>query len=348
MRRVKKALAPTRLVRIACAAAALTLVLTACDERPPVSAPAASTDEVEVVVPAAPAPEPTVEAPAAPEGVEPTPPAGPVETPAPAGEEPEPAPPVVPVDDATTPEPVGHATFPENAVGDYQLGGAYTPAAEVTLVVRDSTAEPAPGLYNVCYVNGFQTQPGDSDVWLAEHPELVLRTAAGKPVVDPGWPDEYILDVSTAAKREALAEIMAGTMATCSERGFDAVELDNLDAYSRSGGALDLDDTVAAAHLYAERGHALGLAVGQKNTAELGARGRDEIGFDFAIVEECGYWEECDVFTDVYGSAVFAIEYPDDGDFAASCAVPGRPANMVLRDHDLVVPAHADYVYERC
>ena len=347
MRRVKNTLAPTRFVRIACAAAALTLVLTACDERPPLSAPTETTGEVEVVVPAEPAPEPTVEAPTEPEDVVvPTAPAEPVETPAPVVEEPEPE--VVPVDDAATPEPAGRAAFPENAVGDYQLGGAYTPAAEVTLVVRDSTAEPAPGLYNVCYVNGFQTQPGDSDAWLAEHPELVLRTAAGKPVVDPGWPDEYILDVSTEAKREAIADIMAGTMATCAERGFDAVELDNLDSYSRSGGALDLDDTVAAAHLYVERGHALGLAVGQKNTAELEARGRDEIGFDFAIVEECGYWEECDVFTDVYGSAVFAIEYPDDGDFAATCAVPGRPANMVLRDHDLVTPSHEDYVYERC
>lgn len=293
----------------------MAFALTACAEQGSGSAPTESAAAVEDVTTPDPVPEPTIEVPS------------------------------VPADVVSAPD---RAAFPADAVGDYQLGGAYTPAAEVTLVVRDSTAEPAPGLYNVCYVNGFQTQPGDSDAWVAEHPELVLRDTDGEPLVDPGWPDEYILDVSTEAKREALADIMADTMATCAEGGFDAVELDNLDSYSRSGGALDLDDTVAAAHLYVERGHALGLAVGQKNTAELEARGRDEIGFDFAIVEECGSWEECDAFTDVYGGAVFAVEYPDAGDFAASCAVPGRPDNMVLRDHDLVTPADEGYVYERC
>ena len=30
----------------------------------------------------------------------------------------------------------------------------------MTVVVRDSTDMPEPGLYSICYVNGFQTQPG--------------------------------------------------------------------------------------------------------------------------------------------------------------------------------------------
>jgi len=40
---------------------------------------------------------------------------------------------------------------------DYQLGGAYDPPAGVDIVVRDSTDEPAAGVYSVCYLNGFQT-----------------------------------------------------------------------------------------------------------------------------------------------------------------------------------------------
>ncbi|WP_098456010.1 endo alpha-1,4 polygalactosaminidase [Sanguibacter antarcticus] len=257
-----------------------------------------------------------------------------------------PAEPVV-VEPVATAEVVVSAAYPDDAVGDYQLGGSYTPPAGVNLVVRDSTSKPAPGLYNICYINGFQTQSDDSDAWLKDHPELVLHVD-GEPVADPGWPDEYLLDVSTAAKRTAIADIMAVTMTSCADKGFDAIEFDNLDSYLRSDDALDIDDAVATARLYTERGHALGLEVGQKNTAELGSRGRDEVGFDFAIAEECGVYEECSDFTDVYGSHVFAIEYPEDGDFAESCASPGRPDNMILRDLDLVTPSDSDYVYERC
>src|SRR5262245_45079551 len=66
----------------------------------------------------------------------------------------------------------GTLRLPEaNAPFDYQLGGAYDPPADVEVLSRDRTDAPAPGLYNVCYVNGFQAQPGDEDFWLEEHPD---------------------------------------------------------------------------------------------------------------------------------------------------------------------------------
>ena len=61
------------------------------------------------------------------------------------------------------------------AAFDYQLGGAYTPPAGVTVVSRDRTATPASGLYNICYVNGFQIQPDEASWWQAQHPDLILR-----------------------------------------------------------------------------------------------------------------------------------------------------------------------------
>ncbi len=79
---------------------------------------------------------------------------------------------------------------PAGAGFDYQLGGVYDPPAEVGVVARDSTVEPVGGgVYDICYVNGFQTQPGDAEHWLAEHPELVLRDETGGPIADPDWPD---------------------------------------------------------------------------------------------------------------------------------------------------------------
>ena len=66
---------------------------------------------------------------------------------------------------------------------DYQLGGASEPAPNVGIVVRDRTDPPAAGRYNVCYVNGFQTQTSEKGFW-HKHRGLVLRDADGRPVVD--------------------------------------------------------------------------------------------------------------------------------------------------------------------
>jgi Glycoside-hydrolase family GH114 len=244
---------------------------------------------------------------------------------------------------ACAPPQAQAADFPDNPAFDYQLGGAYEPPAGVTLVVRDSTAAPAPDVYNVCYVNGFQTQPADRDFWLTEHPDLILRDANGDPVVDENWPDEMLLDTRKHAR---LADVLAPTLLGCAEDGFDAVELDNLDSYLRSHDALTIDDNLALAKDLAAVAHDAGLTVGQKNTAELGARGRDEAGFDFAIAEECVRWRECDSYQDVYGGRVIDVEYTDDWpDPAEACA--DAPPSTIVRDRDLVPPGPGHF-YLRC
>jgi hypothetical protein len=235
--------------------------------------------------------------------------------------------------------------WPAGAGFDYQLGGASPVPDGVTVVARDSTDEPAGAGFDICYVNGFQTQPGA--VW----PEsLLLHDASGGLLVDPGWPDEHLFDTSTAEAREALAELQAPVIDGCAAAGFDAVEFDNLDSYSRSDGALDLDDAVAFATLLVERTHQAGLAAGQKNTAELEARGRDEIGFDFAVVEECDLYSECGAFTDVYGDHVLAIEYTDDlrDTVAGLCARATTPRSTVVRDRDLVPADDPAYSFTHC
>jgi len=240
------------------------------------------------------------------------------------------------------PEPA----FPAGAAADYQLGGAYPPPAGVTLVVRDRTADPAPDVYNVCYVNGFQSQPADRADWLTGRPELVLHTD-GEPLVDENWPDELILDTSTAANRTRLTEIVGSAIDDCA--GFDAVELDNLDSYLRSAGALTLEDNLALATALVAHAHEAGLAVGQKNTAELGTRGRDEAGFDFAVTEECVRWSECAAYEAVYEDRVVNIEYTDDwSDPSQVCAAEDRPAATIVRDRDLVPRNDSGWFYLRC
>ena len=111
---------------------------------------------------------------------------------------------------------------PANGGLDYQLGGAYAPPAGVTIVSRDREAAPAAGLYNICYVNGFQVQPGEASWWLANHGDLILRDAGGQPVIDPDW-NEMLIDTSTAAKRTAVAAIVGDWIRGCAQAGFDAV-----------------------------------------------------------------------------------------------------------------------------
>ena len=238
---------------------------------------------------------------------------------------------------------------PAGGVIDYQLSEGYDPAPRVAGVARDSGDAPAPGLYSICYINGFQSQPADRQTWLVEHPDLVLLDD-GQPVIDPNWPDELILDTSDAGKRDRISAIIADDFADCGEKGFDAVEIDNLDSYARSGGRLDRDGAIALASLYAATAHASGLAIAQKNSAELGERGRDEAGFDFAVVEECRRFDECALYTSVYGDLVFDIEYTDDlrGTFAEVCADPQVPASTILRDRDLTTPSNPDFVFEAC
>jgi hypothetical protein len=234
---------------------------------------------------------------------------------------------------------------PTSGAADYQLGGAYAPPSGVTVVTRDSTDEPAKGVYSICYVNGFQTQPGVK--WPSD---LILHTASGSPLVDPGWPDEHIIDISTAAKRTAAAARIGRSTALCARKGFRAVEFDNLDSYSRSKKALTLSDAVAFATLLVEKAHAEGLAAGQKNTGQLGSRGRDAIGYDFAVSEECDTYDECGTFTRVYGKHVIDIEYTDDlrGTFAQVCARHATPPMTILRDRDLTTPSSSAYVYRHC
>lgn len=242
-------------------------------------------------------------------------------------------------DDDTVRPPTANAAF------DYQLGGAYPPPDKVQAVSRDRTAKPAPGLYNVCYVNAFQVQSDETGTWESRHPELLLRDGQGKPVIDQDW-DEPLLDISTAAKRKALMGIVGPWIDGCAKAGYDAVEPDNLDSYERSHGRLTAEDAAAFAELLARRAHQQRLAIAQKNTTDLLPR-RDRVGFDFAVVEECTRYQECTDFADAYDNRIFVIEYAKK-DFTTACRTWGKRLSLTLRDHDVRPAGTAGYTDERC
>jgi len=231
---------------------------------------------------------------------------------------------------------------------DSQLGGAYPPPPGTLIVSRDRADPVTPGLYNICYVNAFQTQPQETDWWLAHHADLLLRRD-GELVEDPNWPGEILLDTGTAARRAALAAIVGDWIAQCARDGYDAIEADNLDTYSRSAGALGVDDNLAYVAALTEIAHGFGLAFGQKNAAELAGRGK-AAGLDFAIVESCQVYDECAGYTDVFGAHVLEIEYTDTPErhFTAACAARGAHISVIRRDRNLTIPGEPAYFYQTC
>ncbi|WP_344611120.1 endo alpha-1,4 polygalactosaminidase [Dactylosporangium salmoneum] len=242
-------------------------------------------------------------------------------------------------------EPTTYTLPPVNAKFDYQIGAAYTPPSGVTVVSRDRTATPAAGLYNICYVNVFQTQPDEISWWQTNHNDLLLKDSSGKYVVDGAW-GENLIDVSTPAKRTAVAAIVNGWIDGCASKGFKAVEPDNIDSYERSGGLLTKANAVALLQLLALHAHDKGLAIAQKNTTALGTAGKNA-GLDFAIAEECGRYNECDAYTSVYGNNVIVIEYTKNA-FTKACNGYGPSLSIVLRDLNVTAPGSGTYKYDAC
>lgn len=215
--------------------------------------------------------------------------------------------------------------LPSNADADYQLGGARAVPANVGIVARDRTARPLAGKYNICYVNGYQSQPNQKRFW-RQHWDLILKKN-GRAVVDENW-GEWLLDIGTPAKRKRLAKIVGAWVVGCRDKGFQAVEFDNFDSFTRSKGQLTRADALAFARLLVKRSHRADLAVGQKNLAGFDGT---TIGFDFVIAESCAQYDECWRYVRDFGDQVIMIEYRRS-DFDQACRAFGSRVPVVLRD----------------
>ncbi len=141
----------------------------------------------------------------------------------------------------------------------------------------------------------------------------------------------------------------------CADKGFDAVEYDNLDSWTRFDGTplarkvpFEKSDALAYAKLLARRAHALDLAVApEEHGRHHAARSRANVGFDFAIAEECSRYDECDRYRHVYGDHVIEIEYRRK-DFRKACRTVGDEISVVLRDRLVRTPGSNSYVYDAC
>ncbi|HEY5976427.1 MAG TPA: endo alpha-1,4 polygalactosaminidase [Solirubrobacterales bacterium] len=122
-----------------------------------------------------------------------------------------------------------------------------------------------------------------------------------------GYPDERWLDIREIG---ALAPILRKRFDLCARKGFDAVEPDNLAGYeNKTGFPLSGADQIRFTRWVAREVHRRGMSVALKNDPEqvLALVG----DFDFAVVEECFGYDECERFSPFVeaGKAVFSAEY---------------------------------------
>jgi hypothetical protein len=133
----------------------------------------------------------------------------------------------------------------------------------------------------VCYLDA-----GTWENWRSDAGSFP-KSALGKPV--DGWPGERWLDVRRQAD---LRPIMDARMRRCRNKGFDAVDPDNVNGYENATGfPLTPSDQLAWNIWLANRAHSLGLSVGLKN--DLDQVPRLVPYFDFAVVEQCFQYGEC-------------------------------------------------------
>jgi hypothetical protein len=157
----------------------------------------------------------------------------------------------------------------------------------------------ARGRHVVCYLDAGTLEPGRPDS--GAFPASVV----GKEL--PDWPGEHWLDVR---RLDVLGPILERRLDLCKEKGFDAVEPDNVDAYANdSGFALTGDDQLRFNRFLARAAHARGLSVGLKN--DLDQVQSLEPDFDWALNEQCFQYHECDRLRPFVsaGKAVFVAEY---------------------------------------
>jgi len=104
--------------------------------------------------------------------------------------------------------------------------------------------------------------------------------------------------------------IMTNRIAQAAAKGCDAVEMDDVDAYTNSPGfPLTAADQVDFNSFLATTAHTYDLGIGLKN--DLDQISQLASKFDFAVNEQCYQYGECDSLSTFIsqGKAVFGVEY---------------------------------------
>ena len=151
----------------------------------------------------------------------------------------------------------------------------------------------------VCYLNAGAWENWRPDA--ASYPRALL----GKGL--DGWPGEQWLDIR---RLDLLMPMINARLDQCRAKGFDGVELDNVDGYANDTGfPLTAGDQLRFNIALANAAHAHGLSAALKN--DLDQAGALVPYFDWALDEQCFEYQECDKLAPFIaaGKPVMEVEY---------------------------------------
>jgi len=198
-----------------------------------------------------------------------------------------------------------HWVPPRQLTWYWQLTGAVKvePVAATDIDGFDNSAATvaefhAIGQRMICYINVGTWENWRPDA--SQFPGSVLGN-------NNGWPGEQWLDIRQLA---VLEPIMTARFEMCQQKGFDAVEPDNIDGYENdSGFPITAADQLAYDTWIAQEVHSLGMAVFEKN--DPGQAGQLEPYFDGVIDEQCNQYSECSSYLPYLsaGKPVLNAEY---------------------------------------
>jgi hypothetical protein len=155
----------------------------------------------------------------------------------------------------------------------------------------------ARGQHVICYID-----VGTAENWRPDYAQFPPADLGA----NNGWPGEQWLNIADPA----IQPIMAARFQMCQQKGFDAVEPDNMDGYENSTGfSLTAAQQLSYDEWVAQEVHSLGMAVLQKNDPDQAAA--LEPYFDGALDEQCNQYAECSSFQPYLaaGKPVLNAEY---------------------------------------
>jgi hypothetical protein len=177
------------------------------------------------------------------------------------------------------------------SVSAYDIDGFENAASEVA-------ALHALGRHVICYIDVGTAENFRPDYH--QFPASVLGRTNG-------WPGERWIDIR---RLPVIEPIMTARFQMCRKKGFDAVEPDNIEAFSnRSGFPITGQQQLTFNEWVAGAAHSLGMAVLQKNDG--GQTVQQQPYFDGALSEQCNEFRECASFQPYLtaGKPVLNAEY---------------------------------------
>lgn len=167
------------------------------------------------------------------------------------------------------------AALPEPDV--YDIDGEYNSAETVAYLH-------ARGKKVICYFDAgvYETYRQDAHKFQELSPQIWGNA-------DEGWNDSFWLDIRRV---DELEPIMKARMQECKDKGFDAIEPDEIDGWENDTGfPLTYQDQLNYNKALARWAHEIGMSIGQKGDI---IQTRDLVDdFDWTLNEECFQYREC-------------------------------------------------------